>query len=586
MFRRTENNLPQDPDYPTDLRALGFKINEVGQFVSIDDGESFFHFFATDNDRANDVRKERIYGCVRQTVLSSLAAQGVKQLHVYGNRYSEEKPDKQHTTILATDLEKLKEKRDVVVVINEHMQDLGIWAYRLLLGEPGIRDGSAVGLVKALKAWGTSKTTYDSVAGDDSLEQAVRKLNLDGASAEADGESVEHNTPGLIILNPGQLLYSHAQNKCMSQAEWMGRHKPSALVGHHRIDEAHNRVPGHENPDKHVAAAFDHVISYITRDDVRLYVVGLSEGGEAVLKYLDSKFSADPQDPVGNKIEAIALMQPSHNHEQLKSQALKTFLAGRRCRAYIMSDYPKGELLITPRVATPVALANSGASLEASQHSIKHHREGSETSTSPAIAIPGTFPPGTPAQESTYPGIYTSTGSLTHPRSLEAKSSPATHPHNTTALQSSIISQHASESTTSLPTGIPLNGSLASASPYAAPGSSYPTGTDALEKSVSTLSNSLALRKQREDDENPEPNPYADEVVSCPTFSAGPVSEGVTELVWPGVMETVVEWFEDVAEEVEGMGRQAAERERVRREWAEVSGHPGERFAESGSGFA
>ncbi|KAI6805700.1 hypothetical protein KC367_g1691 [Hortaea werneckii] len=541
MFRRTEHNLPQDPDFPADLHALGFKINEHGQFVKIDDPSTFFDFYHTDNERANEVRKERLHECVRQSVLSSLASQDVKQLYVFSESCSEAKPEGQHTSILTTELEKLKTKQDVVVIINEHMQDLGIWAYRLLMREAGIEGGSAVGLMKKLQVWGANAFTEDSLAGVSYLGSAVEKLKLDGTSNELDETIMDRNTPGIIILNPGQLIYSPQLNKAMSQAEWLGRPKPTALSDHYRIDDDHNKVPCHKTPEQHVATVFEHVIPAITREDVRLYLVGLSDGGEALLKFLDRKFHADPQDDIGKMIEAIALIEPTHDPKQLQSMALATFLAGRRCRAYVMSREPKGSLVAVPKPATPLSgkLNDSKESLEADAQrsltdSARHVREGSESSTSPPMAIPGLGP--SPAQTSNRSSTVGNVGNFSHPRSLEAKSSSYSLPNSNLNLQ---------QSTGSLRTN-------ASA-----------LGETTLEKSTSSLSNSVALRNAAAIEDELEPDPFADVHVSCPTFSSGPLSFEVTEMIWPTVMDDVVNWFKDVAEEAEETEYLAKESEMV-----------------------
>ncbi|TKA23956.1 hypothetical protein B0A50_06462 [Salinomyces thailandicus] len=538
MFRRADHDLPKDPDYPSDLHALGFVINEHGQFVKIEQPEQFFDFFHTDNERANQVRKERLHECVRQSVLASLAAQGVDQVYVYGAEVSMEKPQGPHTSILATNLERLKTKRDVLIVVNEDMQDLGIWAYRLLMREAGIDGGSAVGLVKQLQSWGVvSDSDDDGPARVSMIGRALKKLKLDGAEPETDND----NVPGLIVLNSGQLIYSHEHNKAMSQADWLGRPRATALTDHYRIDETHNRVPGHKTAEEHVANVFEHVLPALTRADVRLYVVGLSEGGEAVLKYLDAKFLADRQDPIGNKIEAIALMQPTHNPSQLQSAALATFLAGRRCRAYVMSDSPTGSLIGVPQSAPRTASFDdelqklpdiqTGIAGQV-KHGSGHHREGSASSTSPAIAIPGSSPdpvhPSVHIRTRSRPScpLATSANSLipsdwAPSRSLEAKSSTHSLSHSTVALQ---------DSNASLP----------------------PASDGALEQSTDTISTSLALRAAADADaRSASPDPYADVQVSCPTFSSGPLSDGVTEVLWPAVMEVVVQWLKDVAEEAE-----------------------------------
>ncbi|GAB1740123.1 hypothetical protein NU219Hw_g5040t1 [Hortaea werneckii] len=541
MFRRTEHNLPQDPDFPADLHALGFKINEHGQFVKIDASSTFFDFYHTDNERANEVRKERLHECVRQNVLSSLASQDVKQLYVFGGSCSEAKPEGQHTSILTTQLEKLKAKQDVVVIINEHKQDLGIWAYRLLMREAGIDGGSAVGLMKKLQVWGANTFTENSLAGVSYLGSAVEKLKLDGASTELDETVMDRDTPGVMILNPGQLIYSPELNKAMSQAKWLGRPKPNALSDHYRVDDDHNRVPCHKTPEQHVATVFEHVIPAITREDVRLYVVGLSDGGEALLKFLDRKLHADAQDDIGNLIEAIALIEPTHDPKQLESVALATFLAGRRCRAYVMSREPKGSLVAVPKPATPLSgrLNDSRGSLEADAQrnltdSARHVREGSESSTSPPIAIPGASP--SPAQTSNRSSTAGTVGSFNHPRSLQAKSSSYSLPSSNVNLQ---------QSTGSLRTNASAR------------------GESILDKSTSTLSNSVALRNAAAIEDELEPDLFANVHVSCPTFSSGPLSFEVTEMIWPAVMDDVVNWFKDVAEEAEETENLAKESEMV-----------------------
>ncbi|KAK5112418.1 hypothetical protein LTR85_011527 [Meristemomyces frigidus] len=519
MFRRTSADLPKDPFYPADLSGLGYRLNEHGQIVDAEEPSHFFLIYHTDNDRANEVRKEAIHKCVRKIVLSSLDAMGVKPLYVNDDSFIDTKPEGPHTQILTTELEVLKNKRDVIVVVNEHMQDLGVWAYRLLMRDAGIDVGSAVGLVKKLQIWGSSTAAEDSVACVEPVEKAVEKLKLDGTEAEATTDRKENDTPGLIILNPGQLIYSHQLNESMAQPTWMARPKKTAIDDHIRIDPVHNRVPGHENPDAHVSSVFEHVIRKITREDVRLYVVGLSEGGEAVLKYLDSKFMANTQDPVGDKLEAIALIQPSHTPSQLKSESLANLLAGPRARSWIMDDAPKGTLLNTANSGKP--LAHYADSLAASKQSItdgRHEGEGSATSTSGAIAIP-------PKLDGQAQALNQSSDSLlSSPRSLQAKASleksSYSFPQSAAAMLQSVAS-------------LQTNGSG--------------SGSASLEQSQSTLSQSHLLDQSK--DSLDEPDPYADTPVSCATFSSGELQTAVPELVWPAVMDDVLEWFKSVADD-------------------------------------
>lgn len=152
MFARTNDNLPEEPDFPKNLAELGYKINEKGQFVNVKDGK-FFDFFNTDNDRANVIRKEAMHFCARDAVKQAAAGHGIQEIYVTGangTNIKTTKPVAQHLRILTTKPIVLKAKKDVVIIIGEHTQDPGIWAYRHLMKEGGIDGGSLVGLMKKL----------------------------------------------------------------------------------------------------------------------------------------------------------------------------------------------------------------------------------------------------------------------------------------------------------------------------------------------------------------------------------------------------------------------------------------------------
>lgn len=93
--------------YPFDLTQLGFKMNDEGQFVKIEAPDQFFDFFHTDNDRANEVRKEAIHTCARMIVKRELAQLGVAELYLSSTmgEVSTDKPMDRHTKIFATELD-------------------------------------------------------------------------------------------------------------------------------------------------------------------------------------------------------------------------------------------------------------------------------------------------------------------------------------------------------------------------------------------------------------------------------------------------------------------------------------------------
>lgn len=49
--------------------------------------------------------------------------------------------------------------------------------------------------------------------------------------------------PGLVVLNPGQLLFSSA-SKNMTMASWLSRRRPNAISEPYMISRKHNFVQG------------------------------------------------------------------------------------------------------------------------------------------------------------------------------------------------------------------------------------------------------------------------------------------------------------------------------------------------------
>lgn len=152
MFVRNWEGIPDATNYPADLEKLGFHFNLQGQLV--DGNDKFVEYHVSGDGEANERRKEAFHECVRQNVKGRLVAYNIKEIYLTGEEGTDvkgRKPNGPHVNILATDLAPLGSKSDVVIVIGERKQDLGVFSYRDLLGTPGVERGSAAGLVEKLK---------------------------------------------------------------------------------------------------------------------------------------------------------------------------------------------------------------------------------------------------------------------------------------------------------------------------------------------------------------------------------------------------------------------------------------------------
>jgi hypothetical protein len=169
------------------------------------------------------------------------------------------KPDEPSVPILTTRQEDLRTKKDVVVIVNDHMQDLGVWAYRRIC-DSGFDAGSCTGTIRALK------------------------LRHHSADSE----------PGLVILNPGQYYYSHKEKRALTHGSWEALPRKSLFHPTLKADATHNLVPGSRNRHEHIATVFEKVMhneAFVSKD-ANLYIIGICEGGNSVLSYLNAHWSS------------------------------------------------------------------------------------------------------------------------------------------------------------------------------------------------------------------------------------------------------------------------------------------------------
>ena len=606
MFARKTNGLPPDPQYPADLLELGFRVNEQGQFVKTINGE-FFDFFHTDNDRANETRKEALHECARQVVIDELAKYGVKELYLTGEdgtEVVETKPGVKHTRILATDAKALSEKKDVLVVVGEHCQDPGIWAYRTLMKEGGLTSGSAVGLVEKLQVVGLDASRNEGSAVGTKMRNKSTQTGMEMSTegVQRSGSVVSTTTdrvPGIVMLNPGQLLYSHELNHCMTQVTWWARPKSSAIGDHYQINETHNRVPGHRTPEEHISTVFEHVLHQLLKDDVRLWIVGIADGAENFIEYMNlTLYNATSLKNAGSagNVAAMALMQTTHNPNNLQSLTLRHDLE-MYGRSWIMSSKPKGTFINAPsamkRIVHPSdeVEAEKGPLAELIEET-KSEEEGRQLAQVKTQDTEMTITNHTPiitaksGNEIAAPDDYdlddlkpaekhekrdlVSTGSHPIPipqggkgLSIEIDRSSEVHSlgSHDSSVPESLMYARSNPSKASVQEGgsPPLHKSITSLiSEVSASSGRSVTGERLSQSSCSdtdSISNQLGHANPMDASTSSIMEgsyDYSKEVVSCPTFSGG---VDINELIWPNVMDEVLDWFKTVAERMERRGK-------------------------------
>ncbi|KAF1841362.1 uncharacterized protein K460DRAFT_318208 [Cucurbitaria berberidis CBS 394.84] len=317
MFRRQEDTLEPDPSFAADLKKLGFFINSVGQVRMIEAPEKPYLFHSTNNERVNEVLREAMQTCLREESEKRLSALGISR--IYLPEFSATKPNGPHVPILAPPPEILRRRKRVVVLVNDALQDLGILAYGRLQHELGVNGGSVVNFVKEM------------------LKRSVDEISTEKyESVFDDGHGYKDNEdiPALVIMNTGQLLYSHKHNKTMTMRSWSAMPRKSVVHDMVRIHEEENRVKGHRNPKEHIKSVFDEVLYNADRvaSDAEIYIIAIEDGTDNVLNVLAEDF-----DKYGSRITAMALIHSLIDDSQIKDPRLRAFLH-QRTRQWKYSD--------------------------------------------------------------------------------------------------------------------------------------------------------------------------------------------------------------------------------------------------------
>jgi hypothetical protein len=225
------------------------------------------------------------------------------------------KPKEPSVPIFITKQENLKTKKSVVIILNDHMQDLGVWAYREIC-TTGFDAGSATGTLKNIK--------------------------LKYHSTEAE--------PGVVILNPGQYYYSYKEKRALTHESWEALPRKTLFHSTIRPDETLNAVPGSGSWNEHVSTVFEKIVlneAYINKD-ADLYFMSICASSNDLLKYFNEHWSA-----LTPRVIAVAFTHPHAQTEDLSPEVTK--FIETRSRAWMLSSAPLGTCVGMPEMSPKIA---------------------------------------------------------------------------------------------------------------------------------------------------------------------------------------------------------------------------------------
>lgn len=221
---------------------------------------------------------------------------------IYLPEFTTVKPKGKTVPVLAPSPEILKTRKRVIVIVNDALQDLGILAYRHMQRDLGLNGGSVVNFIKEIvkrSATGVEAAKYDNIFKD-------------GFKLEDDND-----IPALVVMNTGQLLYSHKYEKVMAMRSWSAMPRKSLSHDMIRIHDVENRIEGHRDPREHVLSVFDSIICNPERvaPDAEVYVIAIEAGSEYMLNLLEKDRELHVRDlvePTNRNSQEIR--QPCYRH--------------------------------------------------------------------------------------------------------------------------------------------------------------------------------------------------------------------------------------------------------------------------------
>ena len=196
---------------------------------------------------AHPTNNSRSLACIRKELSARFEASSLNVTRLPLNAG----PSDPHTTILTSS--NLATARRLIVYFGESMQDLGIFAHRII-GQDSIASGSALDFVHAIQSTEGSADT------------------------------------AIVIANLGQLVWYRRGQRAMTIASWNALPRRTGVGNPMRIDPVKNHIPGNGNTKEHVQSVFEEVLGKLARQDAVINLIGLGEGAEEAVGYLEQNW--------------------------------------------------------------------------------------------------------------------------------------------------------------------------------------------------------------------------------------------------------------------------------------------------------
>jgi hypothetical protein len=294
MFRRRWSGLPADPIFASDLKELGYFINDIDEIRSIEDPDYYFKYFLTKNERWNERQRFAFNEAVRNEIHKRLDARDFTTIPLpLGTPHTQP-----HVPIRTTP--DLARASRAVVLFHESSQSLGVLAHRVIGGPGGVARGSVVGLADALA--GRTQQQHSSSAADPTPSPP----------------------PGLVLANAGELWWWPEGARGLTPVE---RHRvpmTSAVHLGRYHDPKVNEVPGHRTVAEHVRGVFEALVDGgLVNGDAKLDVTAVGDTADEVEKYLNDD---GVWGKIGARLGCLVILGGCYSSKEFKCEGFKQFM--------------------------------------------------------------------------------------------------------------------------------------------------------------------------------------------------------------------------------------------------------------------
>ena len=203
--------------------------------------------------------RSRVLACIRSELRARFEASSLSITRLPLNTG----PSDPHIPILTSS--NLATAKRIIVYFGESMQDLGIFAHRII-GQESIASGSALDFIHAIQS------------EKDSADTAI------------------------VIANLGQLVWYRRGQRAMTIASWNALPRKTGVGNPMRIDAVKNHIPGNTSIKEHVKSVFEEALGKLAKQVAGIDVIGVGEGAEEAVKYLEQNWKQWE-----NKVKAICV---------------------------------------------------------------------------------------------------------------------------------------------------------------------------------------------------------------------------------------------------------------------------------------